>query len=592
MTAPRVLIVEDDRAIGSALEEDLRIEGYAVDLVTNGDAALERVREARFDLILLDVMLPKKDGYEVCRELRRMEVDASIVMLTARSAEAERVLGLDLGADDYITRPYSPRELRARIRARLRRPAAGAASARSRQASHRSYRPRARAYRRSFSLPRDPTPERRVADPDFAPMYTPTDTPAPRQTASSADVTLPAVTVIIPNYNHTQYIVAAIESVLAQSFRSFEIVVVDDGSTDNSREVVAGFGEQVRYVYQENQGLAGARNTGLRAARGKLVGLLDADDVWEPEYLRTMVDLAERHPEAAVYYCRAQAMDGAGLPLPQVFGGPVLPTAALYQSLLRANSIIPSTVLLRRAVIAAAGLFDQQLRSCEDWELWLRLLPEREFVGTEACLVRYRLHPFSLSKDLTGMHQAARATIEKNFGLDDGLRAAWSPTKRRAFGGLYRYFALTLVQQRDEWDRAAAYLGQALRVDPTLARDLTLFYELALGSQPPGLRGSRQQIALRQNAERLEGLLDALFAPPAGSDILPLERTTRGTAAFGLGLAAYNTRELALSRRCLARALWLQPALLRDTRASANLLKSLLGRTLLARLAAARSGAR
>jgi DNA-binding response OmpR family regulator len=123
---PSILIVEDDAAIGCALEDDLRLEGYAVTLVTDGDAAVSTARAERFDLILLDVMLPKKDGFDVCRELRRQGVDASILMLTARIAETEKVLGLDLGADDYITKPYSPKELRARIRARLRRPSNGA----------------------------------------------------------------------------------------------------------------------------------------------------------------------------------------------------------------------------------------------------------------------------------------------------------------------------------------------------------------------------------------------------------------------------------------------------------------------------------
>jgi DNA-binding response OmpR family regulator len=116
----RILVVEDDPAIGCALEDDLRLEGYTVELVTDGQTALDRARSASFDLILLDVMLPKKDGFDVCRELRRAGTDASIVLLTARGAESDKVMGLDLGADDYITKPYSPRELRARIRARLR----------------------------------------------------------------------------------------------------------------------------------------------------------------------------------------------------------------------------------------------------------------------------------------------------------------------------------------------------------------------------------------------------------------------------------------------------------------------------------------
>jgi len=117
----RILIVEDDTAIAIALEDDLRLEGYGVDVVQDGEAAVARALEAHFDLILLDVMLPKKDGFEVCRELRRSGVSSAILLLTARTQESEKVLGLDLGADDYVTKPYSPKELRARIRALLRR---------------------------------------------------------------------------------------------------------------------------------------------------------------------------------------------------------------------------------------------------------------------------------------------------------------------------------------------------------------------------------------------------------------------------------------------------------------------------------------
>jgi DNA-binding response OmpR family regulator len=118
---PRILIVEDDAAIAIAMEDDLRLEGHDVEVVRDGEAATIRAREADFDLIVLDVMLPKKDGFDVCRELRRTGVASMILLLTARTAETEKVLGLDLGADDYMTKPYSPKELRARIRALLRR---------------------------------------------------------------------------------------------------------------------------------------------------------------------------------------------------------------------------------------------------------------------------------------------------------------------------------------------------------------------------------------------------------------------------------------------------------------------------------------
>jgi DNA-binding response OmpR family regulator len=117
----RILVVEDDRAIATALEDDLRLEGYDVEVVGDGPTAIERASRSRFELMLLDVMLPGKDGFDVCRELKRRGVDVTILLLTARGNESDKVLGLDLGADDYVTKPYSPKELRARIRVLLRR---------------------------------------------------------------------------------------------------------------------------------------------------------------------------------------------------------------------------------------------------------------------------------------------------------------------------------------------------------------------------------------------------------------------------------------------------------------------------------------
>jgi DNA-binding response OmpR family regulator len=116
----RILIVEDEPSIALALEDDLRREGYETDLAMDGEEAC-RKGTGRFDLILLDVMLPKRDGFEVCRRLRSDGVKTPILMLTARGQESEKVVGLELGADDYVTKPYGPRELRARVKALLRR---------------------------------------------------------------------------------------------------------------------------------------------------------------------------------------------------------------------------------------------------------------------------------------------------------------------------------------------------------------------------------------------------------------------------------------------------------------------------------------
>jgi DNA-binding response OmpR family regulator len=117
----RILVVEDEQAIAFGLRLDLQNEGYAVEVEADGELAFERARAERFDLILLDVMLPRKDGFDICRDLRRSGCRTPIILLTAKVQEAEIVMGLELGADDYVTKPFSPRVLRARVRAALRR---------------------------------------------------------------------------------------------------------------------------------------------------------------------------------------------------------------------------------------------------------------------------------------------------------------------------------------------------------------------------------------------------------------------------------------------------------------------------------------
>jgi two-component system alkaline phosphatase synthesis response regulator PhoP len=117
----RILVVEDEPGIALGLEDDLTMEGYDVEVARDGITAARRGREGNFDLILLDVMLPGKDGLEVCRELRRAGLKTPILMLTAKARETEKVMGLEIGADDYVTKPFGTKELRARIKALLRR---------------------------------------------------------------------------------------------------------------------------------------------------------------------------------------------------------------------------------------------------------------------------------------------------------------------------------------------------------------------------------------------------------------------------------------------------------------------------------------
>jgi hypothetical protein len=298
-----------------------------------------------------------------------------------------------------------------------------------------------------------------------------------------------------------------------------------------------------------------------------------------------MISLAAAHPDATVYYCCAHGMDPDGQDLPQVFGGPKRSPDTIYQSLLRANFLIPSTIMMRRHNIAAAGLFDVAFRRLQDWELWIRLLREgHSLVGLDDVLVRYRIHGTSLSVDPSGGQQAAMMLAEKHFGPDDGQWESWPWEKRRAYGGVYRYHLLTSVQRQGDWDAGALYLRQALRADPSLAVDLNLFYDLALGSQPPGQRGTPYQLSLEENANHISSLLSDVFCSSAASQLESVHRQTYGTAHYALGLVAYNAGQISPSRRFLLKALYYRPELSRDGLAMGNLVKSLINRSLLERI--------
>lgn len=391
------------------------------------------------------------------------------------------------------------------------------------------------------------------------------------------------LSVIIPNFNNAKYLGRAIQSILDQTFTDYEIIVVDDGSTDNSRNVVDAFGNKIRYIWQENKGLGGARNTGVLASNSEFIGLLDADDEWKPTYLEKMMQLVRRHPDAVVYFSGAQGMDAFGNDLPQVFGR-MITSNMTYHSLLRANFIIPSTVIFRRDVILKVGLFDEKnpnLHGCEDWDLWLRLLPSHQFAGTAESLVRYRLHAQTFSANPAHMQDAVKTVIEKNFGADDGKYADWTPEKKRAFAGVYRYCALSSVQKQASWNTATESLCKAFEIDPTLTVDINFFYELAFGSQLPGYRETAYDLDLEQNARQITGMLANIFdaTPLPGS----LRRRAFATASYAIGLVAYNTSRRDLSARFLTRALVLSPKLLLDRKIVFTLIKSYLPSSLLDR---------
>lgn len=392
------------------------------------------------------------------------------------------------------------------------------------------------------------------------------------------------VSVIIPAYNQSDYLATAIESVLNQTYDNVEIIIVDDGSTDDTPVVIKTFEEKIRCLRQENQGLAGARNTGIRNASNRLICLLDADDEWQPQYLEKMVALYREDSGAAIYYCCAQAIDKDGKKLPQIFGCHTKQPSDLLDVLLRANFLIPSTVMMNYSTIAPEEFFDVNFRRIQDRELWIRLLRQGYyFRGLSEVLVNYRIHGESLSVDAGGGQQAAMALVVKHFGIDDGKPELWPPQKRRAYGGTYRYHLLSSVQRQNNWEDGALYFKKALSADPTLASDLDLFYELALGTQPMGYRGSDEKTDIEGNASKIIGLLDEVFQD-TDTQLRTLMHLTYGMACYAIGLTAYNTGRIEFGRRYLGLAGKFHPELVFSSNLAGIWLKSFLGNGLLVKL--------
>jgi glycosyltransferase involved in cell wall biosynthesis len=233
--------------------------------------------------------------------------------------------------------------------------------------------------------------------------------------ASGAD----RVSVIIPAYNVAPFIAETLNSVFAQTKPAFEVIVVNDGSPDTEKleKALEPFRDRILYLKQENRGLSGARNTGIRAAKGDLIALLDGDDLWMPEYIETQTEFLRRHPEYDLVYCNA------------VFFGDSIHEATEYMSICpsfgeaTATAIISRqcnvfvSVTARAQALRAIG-FDESLRSCEDLDCWLRFAASGRRIGYHRqILVQYRKRDASLSSDPMSMADWHLKVLQKSRAL-------------------------------------------------------------------------------------------------------------------------------------------------------------------------------
>ena len=182
---------------------------------------------------------------------------------------------------------------------------------------------------------------------------------------------VPRVSVIIPTFNRGWILEEAVDSVLAQTFRDFELIVVDDGSTDDTRQRLQRYGRRIKCVRQPNQGVSAARNAGLRRSAGELIALLDSDDLWEPAKLARQVAFFEDHPEAQICQTAETWIRRGRRVNPKRRHRK--PSGWIFEPSLALCLVSPSAVMMRRALLETMGGFDVSLPACEDYDLWLRV---------------------------------------------------------------------------------------------------------------------------------------------------------------------------------------------------------------------------
>jgi glycosyltransferase involved in cell wall biosynthesis len=276
------------------------------------------------------------------------------------------------------------------------------------------------------------------------------------------------VSVIVPAYNQSRYLGEAIQSVLAQTYGDFEVIVVDDGSTDDTRSVAAGFTDaRVRYVYQENRGLSAARNTGIRHARGPLLTFLDSDDLFLPEKLALLVAALDANPQVGLVAGQAVLIDEHSRLVGEVFDRGLPEDRS---ELLLGNPLHVGSVLLRREWQERVGFFDETLRSYEDWDMWLRLVRagcEMRWVDRPVSL--YRFHRAQMTRIGTQMTTATFAVLDKTYRSPD-LPERWGARKEEAYSRAFLRAAAQAYTARD-FARAQQYMREAVARNPGLCAD-------------------------------------------------------------------------------------------------------------------------
>lgn len=276
------------------------------------------------------------------------------------------------------------------------------------------------------------------------------------------------VSVVIPTYNRAAYLREALESVLAQTYKEIEVIVVDDNSTDGTARVVSSFGPKVKYILQDNRERGAARNSGIRNSTGDYIAFLDSDDVWFRDHLEACVKALESFPEAGLSFSGSYMMDGDGkviskMPVRRFGPNPLRQIVSDYSS----GGCNASSCLIRRQVFDRAGLFSEirELSGSEDWEMWARIGGCYRLIFSGRYTAKIRFHPGKSSIDAERMATSMKMALDMVY-TNDKLLPLIIGIKSRAYSRLYTVTAINYYAA-GKMAQTRRYLAEAVKSNPS-----------------------------------------------------------------------------------------------------------------------------
>lgn len=276
----------------------------------------------------------------------------------------------------------------------------------------------------------------------------------------------PIVSVIIPTFNYGKFIGEALKSVFEQTLQDFEIIVVDDGSTDNTKEIVQSYGSKVRYFHQAQQGPAAARNKGIRESRGEFVAFLDADDVWLPTKLEKQVNLFRRNSKLGMVLTDNFLFDESGIYRDYVNKKGYLLEGDVVANILINSGVVTPTVMVRREVFDRVGLFEENLYIAEDDNMWIRIAVEYDVDIVDESLAKIRDHRGRTMRVSDRLIESVEKNIELLLGkYGPRVASRIKPLAARKYNQIY--FSQGYGQfEKGNYRQARVLFKKALKANP------------------------------------------------------------------------------------------------------------------------------